>query len=408
MDTLESIRLGLPSIIRPGESDILLPTNIHDFEFDEDTKVLPPARPLNEHTPMSYMIAKSRLAQTFSKAIELVNRIHPAPNYDDVLRLETEARKIYNSIPEFLKFQPYEDDRSEHAVLIMQRYTLNILFQKLLLTLHRPYFTLRLKSNPKYAPSRRACLEGAMTLLNHQYTIWDTLYNQKDNTFYHIDPLSSADFLPAAMIIMIELWQASTDMKGNSGLFTLGRGDHEHMLRVLERTCHIYSINPDVYDVHKAHGVLSHLISKVKFQFYNPNTARKNESGPSPPDNNDIFSSIPMSTTPEPSLDLKSGSARNEHEHSAAMTLGLLSSGGMTPLAGNSAGLSTDFETSKNISLETKSGLTPYMTSTSPLPDASVPFTFFSQGIGAGLDGGATLGWVSVFREILAPNQFVY
>lgn len=174
MDLLESIRIGLPSIIRPGESDTLIPANIHDYEFGEDSKTLPPSRPSSEHTPMSYMIAKSQLASVFGRAVQLINTIRPAPHYEDILRLDAEARKVYSSMPDFLKFRPIEETRNDHPALIMQRYGLNILHQKSLLIMHRPYFTLRLKNHPRYSPSRRACLESAMTLLNHQFTVWDT------------------------------------------------------------------------------------------------------------------------------------------------------------------------------------------------------------------------------------------
>jgi len=343
---------------------------------------------------MSYMIAKTKIAGVFGRSVTMVTKIHPIPSYDEVLRLDVEARKVYSGVPEFLRFKPIEDTRGDHPALIMQRYSLNTLYQKTLMTLHRPYFTLRLKSNARYAPSRRACLESAMTLLNHQYVIWDTQYNRKDMTFYQVDPLSSADFLPAAMIIMIELWQASTELKSNSGIFTMGRGDHEHMLKVLERTCHIYSTFPDIYEVVKAHGILSHLIEKVKIQFY-AQAIRKPDIGPSPPDNYDLFSQ-PMSTTPDPSSDNTMKDDTMRSEHSAAMTLGLLSSGGLTPRTQNALGIPPDV-TQTSSAESFKTGLTPFLQAPSPIPsanpNASVPFSFFGQGIGGGYDSSANFGW---------------
>ncbi|KAF3919506.1 hypothetical protein ABW20_dc0100891 [Dactylellina cionopaga] len=389
MDLLESIRIGLPSIVRAGESDAMLPSNIHDYEFDEDSKVLPPSRPMSEHTPMSYMIAKSKLANVFGRAIEIINQIRPAPQYDDILRLDGEARKVYSSMPDFLKFRPLEESRNDHPALIMQRYGLNILHQKSLLIMHRPYFTLRLKNNTRYSPSRRACLESAMTLLNHQYTSWDTQYNQKDKTLYHIDPISPSDFLPAAVIIMIEVWQASADLNSNGGIFTMGRGDHEHMLKVLERACHIYSTFPENLEVAKAHAVLSHLIEKVKLKFYARNNRPETSSTQSPPDNYSPFSSVPMSTTPEPS-------STKDSEHSAAMTLGLLSVGGLTPLA-TATPFAAAFSAAPAppvapVPMDTKTGLTPMYQPASPGSPA-VPFSFFSQGMGMGIDGQNGLGW---------------
>ncbi|KAF3938581.1 hypothetical protein ABW19_dt0210150 [Dactylella cylindrospora] len=387
MDLLESIRIGLPSIVRAGESDAMLPSNIHDYEFDEDSKVLPPSRPLTEHTPMSYMIAKSKLANVFGKATQMINMIHPAPHYEDILRLDAEARRVYSSMPDFLKFRPIDETRGDHPALIMQRYGLNILHQKSLLIIHRPYFTLRLKNNARYAPSRRACLESAMTLLNHQYTVWDTQYNQKDKTLYHIDPLSPSDYLPAAMIIMIELWQASVDLKPSSGIFTMGRGDHEHMLKVLERACHIYGVVPDSLEMTKAHAVLSFLIEKVRTKFYAMN--RVGENNQSPPDNYSPFSGQAMTTSPDASS--------KDSEHSAAMTLELLSSGGLTPMVTSDVPLpNTGFTATPgqtSVPMDTsKTGLTPLYQPASP-GNTSVPFSFFSQGMGVGMEGPGGLGW---------------
>ncbi|KAF3909156.1 hypothetical protein ABW21_db0208333 [Orbilia brochopaga] len=407
MDLLESIRIGLPSIVRPGESDASLPSNLHDYEFDEDTQVLPPSRPTNEHTPMSYMIAKSKLANVFGKAVQMINMIRPAPHYDDIIRLDGEARKVYSTMPEFLKFRPLEESRNDHPALIMQRYGLNILHQKSLLIMHRPYFTLRLKNNPRYAPSRRACLESAMTLLNHQYTAWDTQYNQKDKTLYHIDPISPSDFLPAAVIIMIEVWQASADLNNNTvGIFTMGRGDHEHMLRVLERACHIYSMFPDNLEVAKAHVILMHLIEKVKIKFYARNNVGRPDanSSQSPPDNYSPFSSQPMATTPEPTAAAgatgdAAAAAKDDtmqSEQSAVISLGLLSSGGLTPLATSgtfSAGFS-NAPVQAPVPMDTgKSGMTPLYQAPSPGATTSVPFSFFGQNMGMGIEGPGGLGW---------------
>ncbi|KAK6336416.1 hypothetical protein TWF696_001974 [Orbilia brochopaga] len=401
MDLLESIRIGLPSIVRAGESDASLPSNLHDYEFDEDSTVLPPSRPTSEHTPMSYMIAKSKLANVFGKAVQMINMIRPVPHYDDILRLDAEARKVYSTMPEFLKFRPLEESRNDHPALIMQRFSLNILHQKSLLIMHRPYFTLRLKNNPRYAPSRRACLESAMTLLNHQYTAWDTQYNQKDKTLYHIDPISPSDFLPAAVIIMIEVWQASADLNNSTvGIFTMGRGDHEHMLRVLERACHIYSMFPDNLEVAKAHVILMHLIEKVKIKFYARNNVVSRpdaSSSQSPPDNYSPFSSQPMSTTPEPAKAAGKDDTM-QSEQSAVISLGLLSSGGLTPLASSgtfSAGFSSAGVLQQQPALAmdaVKTGMTPLYQAPSP-GTTSVPFSFFGQNMGMGIEGAGGLGW---------------
>ena len=65
-DLLFSFQVALPSMIRIGDSDTELPSNLFDDEFDEDSTSLPPSRPATEATPISYMIAKGRLSFGFA------------------------------------------------------------------------------------------------------------------------------------------------------------------------------------------------------------------------------------------------------------------------------------------------------------------------------------------------------
>ena len=71
MDTVFSFQLALPGMIRNTDCDTALPRNIFEDEYGPESKVLPPARPMTEPTPVSYMIAKSQIAFEFGAILEL-------------------------------------------------------------------------------------------------------------------------------------------------------------------------------------------------------------------------------------------------------------------------------------------------------------------------------------------------
>jgi hypothetical protein len=60
-DDLASFLIGFPSMVLGVSSDTLEPRNLHDWELSEDATVLPPSRPLNESTPVTYIIIKGPL-----------------------------------------------------------------------------------------------------------------------------------------------------------------------------------------------------------------------------------------------------------------------------------------------------------------------------------------------------------
>src|SRR6266516_577504 len=74
-DLLFSFHLGLPTLIRMDYCDTGLPRNIYDDELREDMAELPPSRPTNEPTPISYMITKARFTFAFGNIVEFTNKV---------------------------------------------------------------------------------------------------------------------------------------------------------------------------------------------------------------------------------------------------------------------------------------------------------------------------------------------
>lgn len=125
-DLLFSYQVGLPGMIRGAESDTELPRNLYDDDFDEDCKELPPPRQLNEPTPISYLIAKARLAYVFGKVVDQSTGIATA-SYEKVMEIDAELRQARDMIPDHLRIRPMEECQLDPVNLIMSRFSVSCL-----------------------------------------------------------------------------------------------------------------------------------------------------------------------------------------------------------------------------------------------------------------------------------------
>lgn len=121
-DLLLSYQVGLPPMIRTADSDTELPRNLYDDDFDEQCKELPASRPPNEHTPISFVIAKARLTYTFGRVIEQTSSIQSG-SYDAVMEIDAELRRARDLIPEHLVVRPLEECQADPTNVIMARFS---------------------------------------------------------------------------------------------------------------------------------------------------------------------------------------------------------------------------------------------------------------------------------------------
>ena len=138
MDLLLSFQMGLPSNIQFPTWDTRPPRNLHDSDFDEDTKQLPLARPDSESTDIIFYIAKHRLMVVFEKILR--HTMSTESNIStDVGELDTEIRDIYSAFPQDLRPRPMTDSIVDSPSLIVTRLCVFFVYQKCLCVLHRPY-----------------------------------------------------------------------------------------------------------------------------------------------------------------------------------------------------------------------------------------------------------------------------
>lgn len=389
-DLLFSFQIGLPSMIRLGDCDAEVPRNLFDEELDEDMKAIPPSRPVTEATPVSYVIAKASIAYAFGKVIESLNSLTPC-TYDDILVLDQNLRDARAEFPPHLRLRTIEESMLDPGILVTQRFNLAILYHKGQCVLHRK-FLARARENNRYSHSRRTCVDSSMELLRHQATLH---YESQPGRRLHglkvfTNSLTAHDFLLAAMIICLDLWygaEAEGAGRSSGDLYTWGLERRADMIQALEVSNDIWtSIKDQSMEAFKASATLTLILNKLK---YNQSVPGQSASFP--------FSSAANGA--ESSTAFRS-QAEEKPEHSAAMTLGMLSNGGMTPNSTAMFGRSFSPMPNKNVNLSEiqPSGLTPNYNidqSTNGALSASMPFTFLGNGNPMMEMPPANLDWVS-------------
>jgi hypothetical protein len=205
VDLLVSSQFGLPSNINTQLTDTQKPRNLHDEDFDEDSKELPPSRPEMERTCTLYSIVKSRLLGSLSDILTALTSRLPV-SYEEIMRLDKQLGASHDSFASMLRYKPFSQSVADPIDLIMQRYWLELLYQKARSVLHRKYLGLA-RMNKLYTHSRWVCLDAATKTLRHQYDIHCEMQpgGRLSKERWFLSSLSTHDFLLADMILCLEL-----------------------------------------------------------------------------------------------------------------------------------------------------------------------------------------------------------
>ncbi|KAI9651115.1 hypothetical protein NHQ30_001152 [Ciborinia camelliae] len=389
MDTMFSFQLALPSMIRDSDCDTKPPRNIFEDEFGPDSKTLPPARPNTEPTPISYMLAKVNIGNELNCILEEIQSVNPKGiAYDDVLGRDNKLWELKRNLAPHLRLRPLEECMHDPATLLMHRFNVDILWQKTMCVLHRKYLA-RARQNSRYDHSRRACVDAAMEILRHQHKLHleSKPGGRLRSMRWAISSITKHDYLLAAMIVCLELHYDTLMHQGQANDRHFWKIEQlADMLKALETSQNIWSETmEESMEAFKACKTLNIILEKL-------NASRAPAAN---------TAAAPM-TTAEAFSQFDDESLRPEH--SAAMTLGMLS-GGLSP---NSAALFNSMSQSSagytnmelNMGESSGSGLTPFTLDNNMNPFATMnagasPFSMFGNAGNAPgmMDLPANLDW---------------
>ncbi|KAI0506853.1 fungal-specific transcription factor domain-containing protein [Xylaria bambusicola] len=316
-DIMFSYQVSLPTMIYEHDTDTKLPHNIFDEEFGVNTKSLPPSRPVTEPTPIAYMIGKSRLSFQFGNILQAVTRVGKLVPYDEILQHDRKLREIMDEFPPHLKVQPL-DGSHDPVTLIIARYNLDLLFQKIMCMLHRKHIS-RARQNPRYAHSRRSAIEAALGTLNHLKSIYrECQPNGRLRTMkWYVSSTSRDTLLPTMMVIMElhhdHMANAAGKRQNSHAAYFWTPEQRQEMIQTLEDVREIWSkLSQESVEAYKAWNILNIMLEKIK----NPEPAPTNTADAAANRAENLFGNF------------NSDNVQPEHT-AAAMTLGMLS--GSTP-----------------------------------------------------------------------------
>ncbi|EEQ34777.1 hypothetical protein McanCB56680_000134 [Microsporum canis] len=350
-DLLFSFEAGLPSMIRTGDADTDLPRCLYDEDFDEDSKELPPERPLDQPTPVTYTIVHARLSTVFGRVLEQSQKLRGS-SYEEVLELDRELRHAHDTIPEWLQMKPIPECSHEPANIIMNRLGVESIYHKSQCVLHRPYL-IRARENPRYTLSHRACVDSSLELLRFQAMLHaeKTAGKRIISPRYYTTSLTGHDFLLASTILALDLYhdtQLGVTRRQGDSPYGWGRGMQDEMLAALRQSYNIWNELKDLsMDAWKASSVLGMLLERISHR----------------PESRDA-SSMDQRFDPQ------------DEKQSAAMTLGLLSSG-LTPLGPTSPPHFADSMLGIDRTSAAPQGNIP--SNIDPMAGANSPFGMFGQ-----------------------------
>ncbi|RYP42027.1 hypothetical protein DL767_000539 [Monosporascus sp. MG133] len=365
-DVTFSYQVSLPTMIYDHDTDTELPHNIFDEEFGQDSKALPPSRPITEPTPIAYQIAKARISLEFGRILQTVTRVGQPVTYDEILLHDRKLREVMDELPPHLKMQPLEGSH-DPITLIMARLNINILYNKIMCILHKKHM-IQARQNPRYAHSRRSAVEASLETLTHFRNVYrECQPNGRLRSLKWYVQATSRDTLLPTMLVILDLRHdnqaaVSGQRQDSQTMYFWTPEQRRDMIEALDWARDIWkSISEDSVEGYKAAHIIEIMLDKIK----NP------DSPPPPPEVSNgerLFGTY--------------GEAEMQPEESAAMTLGMLS--GLTPSNFQSPGGTTY----PNLDLGPGTGFSPVppvdSISGGTNNNAASPFTMFTNLPGGG------------------------
>ncbi|KAH8671701.1 fungal-specific transcription factor domain-containing protein [Xylariales sp. PMI_506] len=205
IEMLVSFQMGLPSLIYGMDTDVKLPRNLDDGDLQENMTELPPDRPNDEHSPLTYSIMKSSIGNVFSMITKLTNSL-TQPIYAEVKQLDAKLQDVWAQVPPYLKVRPIEHCVTDDPLIVTERFSLGSLYHTGQCILHRRYLS-QVSSDVDHIYSRSTCLHAALVLLDYQNMYYNATRpgSMLSQHIWFLRPILLGDFLLAAVIIYLSL-----------------------------------------------------------------------------------------------------------------------------------------------------------------------------------------------------------
>ena len=331
-DVIFSHQVSLPSMINEHDCDTQLPGNFYDEEIHPDMDALPAPRPKTDQTPVAYMIVKAQLCYELGNILQLTNSVGKHVPYDEIIRFDAKIRQIMQELPPHLKLTPLEGC-SDPVTVIIARFNVDILYQKIMCLLHRKYLP-RARQNARYAHSRRSAIEASLQALDHLAVLHRHAGSngRLRSVKWYVKSIATKDFILPAMLTILDLHYDNITARSMSapdpeGGFLWPTEKRLKMIRALEEALEIWKALADTsMEAFKAAKITDIMLQKIRL----PGEVDGQTMGsvPSSADNTSSSSTNMASMDPSPAVSNNSFSPSNMLDFSA----------GFNPLSPNTSG----------------------------------------------------------------------
>ncbi|CAM1507312.1 Fc.00g069530.m01.CDS01 [Cosmosporella sp. VM-42] len=299
-DVIFSHQVSLPSMIYEHDCDTQLPNNIFDDEFYPGIKALPPSRPQTEPTPIAYMIAKSRLCNELGNILQATNRVGKHVPYDEIIRFDAKLRQVMQELPPHLKLTSLEGSH-DPVTLIIARFNVDILYQKILCLLHRKYLP-RARQNSRYAHSRRSAIEASLSALGHLAVLHkeSRAHGRLRSVGWYVKSIATKDFILPAMLVILDLHfdniaAQSMAPPDNEGAFLWTQEQRSKMIGALSDAREIWKTLADTsMEAFKATKIIEIMLEKIR----NPGPEAESQAMSRSDTMSDVTATMSMDTSP--------------------------------------------------------------------------------------------------------------
>lgn len=193
------------------------------------------------------------------------------PPYSEVMRVDKILEETWKNVPPFMKVKALEESVTDPIMQVIQRFGLTALYLKSRCVLHRRYLSETVPI-PEHRHSRRACLEAALALLDHQHTLYHACQPGAilSTKGWFISSLAINDFLLADMIVALVLQNENyPEIGGNFDWMSQGTPlpSKDELLQMLQRSYSIWiTMAQTIPDCRKAADVVQRILSRVYTQ----------------------------------------------------------------------------------------------------------------------------------------------
>ncbi|KAF4998968.1 hypothetical protein FGRMN_2767 [Fusarium graminum] len=253
--------MGLPSMIPTDCCDTELPRNLNQTDFHPGISELPPSRPLSENTTILYSIAKASVMAMFKKVVRHTRSLVATP-FEQTMSLDSEVRDAYKNIPDIFKYQTLSSFIADDVSVIMARTTIELLYLKSIIVLHRQYLTQRHEG--RFEISRRSCLVAAERLLERQAEMHKVTQpgGKLHDMGWMVTTLTMSDFTLAAMVTCLDM-TVSMRMKSVTLHSQEDDRDLEKHLGIIESAHEIWTTASESSEARTVSHALASTIQRV-------------------------------------------------------------------------------------------------------------------------------------------------